>query len=82
MTGMEIAIVVICCLFVVVLLVAVIAKASMMSKQNRRIREQAEKKADGGNCVLDIVQNGKVVRVECSAIADGIDSAEGNKKEA
>ena len=53
MTGMEIAIVVVSILFVVVLVIAI-----AFNEEIRQIRESDK-------YLLDIVQNGKVVRIEC-----------------
>ncbi len=68
MTGMEIAIVVVCILFAVVLLVAIIAKGISMSKQMRAYKEEIKKIEDSDKYLLDIVQDGKVVRIECKDV--------------
>lgn len=65
MTGMEIAIVVVSILFVVVLVIAIAFKATLMAKQARRFNEEIRQIRESDKYLLDIVQNGKVVRIEC-----------------
>ena len=65
MTGMEVAIVVVCILFAVAMLTAIIAKGILMAKQVRAYKEEIKKIEDSDKYLLDIVQDGKVVRIEC-----------------
>ncbi len=60
---METAIIVVCVVIAVLLLAAIIYKAVLLAKQIRHDREAAE--ADDGKVhFLEIVQSGKVVRIE------------------
>ena len=65
MTGMEVAIVVVCILFAVAMLAAIIVKGISMAKQVRAYKEEIKKIEDSDKYLLDIVQDGKVVRIEC-----------------
>ena len=65
MTGMEVAIVVVCILFSVAMLTAIIVKGISMAKQVRAYKEEIKKIEDSDKYLLDIVQDGKVVRIEC-----------------
>ena len=76
MTGMEIAIGVISVLFVVVLVVAIAFKATMMVKQARRFKEEIKQIRESDKYLLDIVQNGKVVRIECRDVNSEVIGAE------
>lgn len=62
---MEVAIVVICTIFAGLLLAAVIFKAVAMGKQMKRYREELARLAENEKYLLDIVQDGKTVRIEC-----------------
>lgn len=68
MTGMEVAIVVVCVLFAVVMLAAIIVKGISMSKQMRLFKEELKQIEGSDKYLLDIVQNGKVVRIECKDV--------------
>lgn len=68
MTGMEVAIVVVCVLFAVVMLAAIIVKGISMSKQMRAFKEELKQIEGSDKYLLDIVQNGKVVRIECKDV--------------
>lgn len=65
---MEVVIIVICSLFAAALLVALIVKAVSMAKQMQRYREEIEQIRDSENYLLDIVQDGKTVRIECKDV--------------
>lgn len=65
---MEILIVVICTLFAAGLLAAVVFKAVSMAKQMRRYREELLQIQDSDKYLLDIVQDGKTVRIECKDV--------------
>lgn len=62
---MEIAIIVICVLLLAALAAAVVMKAIALAKQMRRYKAEIEDIAQSDNYLLDIVQDGKTVRVEC-----------------
>ena len=68
MTGMEVAIVVVCVLFAVALLIAIIVKGIAMSKQMHAYKEEIKKIEDSDKYLLDIVQDGKIVRIECKDV--------------
>ena len=65
---MDIAIVVVCSLFAAGLLAAVIFKAVSMVKQMRRFREEIAQIQGSDQYLLDIVQDGKTVRIECKDV--------------
>lgn len=65
---MEIVIVVICIIFVVSLAAAVIYKAIMMVKQMRQYKREMKEIQDSDKYLLDIVQEGKTVRIECKDV--------------
>ena len=81
---MEVVIIVICSLFASALLVALIVKAVSMAKQMRRYREEIEQIRDSENYLLDIVQDGKTVRIECKDVnSDNVEvvAADGKEEE-
>ncbi len=81
---MEVVIIVICSLFAAALLVALIVKAVSMAKQMRRYREEIEQIRDSENYLLDIVQDGKTVRIECKDVnSDNVEvvAADGKEEE-
>lgn len=65
---MEVAIIVISSLFAAALLVAVIFKAVSLIKQMRRYREELAQISDSEKYLLDIVQDGKTVHIECKDV--------------
>lgn len=65
---MDIAIVVVCSLFAAGLLAALIFKAVSMVKQMRRFREEIAQIQGSDQYLLDIVQDGKTVRIECKDV--------------
>lgn len=65
---MDIAIVVVCSLFAAGLLAAVVFKAVSMVKQMRRFREEIAQIQGSDQYLLDIVQDGKTVRIECKDV--------------
>ena len=65
---MEIVIVVICILFVAALAAAVIYKAITMVKQMRRYKQEINEIQNSDKYLLDIVQEGKTVRIECKDV--------------
>lgn len=65
---MEIVIIVVCSLFAAGLFAALVAKAVSMVKQMRRYREELAQISDSENYLLDIVQDGKTVRIECKDV--------------
>lgn len=65
---MDIAIVVVCTLFAAGLLVALVSKAVSMVKQMRRFREEIAQIQGSDQYLLDIVQDGKTVRIECKDV--------------
>lgn len=81
---MEVVIIVICSLFAAALLVALIVKAVSMAKQMRLYREEIEQIRDSENYLLDIVQDGKTVRIECKDVnSDNVEvvAADGKEEE-
>lgn len=81
---MEVVIIVICSLFAAALLVALIVKAVSMAKQMQRYREEIEQIRDSENYLLDIVQDGKTVRIECKDVnSDNVEvvAADGKEEE-
>ena len=79
---MEIAIIIICSLFAAALLAAVVIKAIALAKQIRRYREELAQIGDSENYLLDIVQDGKTVRIECKDVnSDNVEFiADGEEK--
>ena len=65
---MEIVIVVVCSLFAAGLLAALVFKAVSMIKEMRRFREELAKIKSSDQYLLDIVQDGKTVRIECKDV--------------
>ncbi len=65
---MDIAIVVVCSLFAAGLFAAVVFKAVSMVKQMRRFREEIAQIQGSDQYLLDIVQDGKTVRIECKDV--------------
>ncbi len=65
---MEIVIVVVCSLFAAGLLAALVFKAVSMIKDMRRFREELAKIKSSDQYLLDIVQDGKTVRIECKDV--------------
>lgn len=65
---MEIAIIVICVLLLAALAAAVVMKAIALAKQMRRYKAELEGIARSDKYLLDIVQDGKTVRVECKDV--------------
>lgn len=65
---MEVLIVVICLIFVAALTVAVVFKAVTMVKQVRRYKRELEDIESSDKYLLDIVQEGKTVRIECKDV--------------
>lgn len=65
---MEIAIIVICSLFAAALLAAVVFKSVSLAKQMRVFREELAQIGDSEKYLLNIVQDGKTVRIECKDV--------------
>ena len=63
---MEVLIVVICTLFVAG--IAAVYKAVTMAKEMKKYRQELEKIRDNDKYLLDIVQEGKTVRIECKDV--------------
>ncbi len=80
---MEIVIVVVCSLFAAGLLAALVFKAVSMIKDMRRFREELAKIKSSDQYLLDIVQDGKTVRIECKDVnSDNVELiAKGEEKE-
>lgn len=60
---METAIIVVCVVIAVLLLAAIVYKAVLLAKRIRRDREASDAEDRNVRC-LEIVQNGKVIRIE------------------
>ena len=65
---MEVLIVVICTLFVTGIAAALVYKAVTMAKEMKKYRQELEKIRDNDKYLLDIVQEGKTVRIECKDV--------------
>ena len=65
---MEVLIVVICTLFVAGIAAALVYKAVTMAKEMKKYRKELEKIRDNDKYLLDIVQEGKTVRIECKDV--------------
>ena len=65
---MEVLIVVICTLFVAGIADALVYKAVTMAKEMKKYRQELEKIRDNDKYLLDIVQEGKTVRIECKDV--------------
>lgn len=62
---MEIVVIVVISLLAVVLLVALIAKALELKKRIAKGKEEMQQIEQSDQYLLDIVQEGKTVRIEC-----------------
>lgn len=62
---MEIVVIVVISLLAVVLLVALIAKALELKKRIVKSKEEMQQIEQSDQYLLDIVQEGKTVRIEC-----------------
>lgn len=79
---MEVLIVVICLIFVAALTAAVVFKAVTMVKQMRRYKRELEDIAQSDKYLLDIVQEGKTVRIECKDVnSDNVQLVSDDAKE-
>lgn len=65
---MEVLIVVVCLLLAAALAVAIVLKAVSMAKQARRYKQELAEIRDSDKYLLDIVQGGKTVRIECKDV--------------
>ena len=65
---MEVVIIVICVIIVAALAAAVIYKAITMAKRMRQYKREIKEIQESDKYLLDIVQNGKTVRIECKDV--------------
>ena len=65
---MEVVIVIICTVFAAVLLALLIVKAVGLSKQVKAYRAAMAELEQSDSYLLDIVQNGKTVHIECTDV--------------
>lgn len=78
---MDILIVVICVLFLTALLAALIFKAVAMAKQMKRDKEEIAQIQNSDAYLLDIVQAGKTVRIECKDVnSDNVELISANDR--
>lgn len=79
---MDVVLVIICTLVTAVLLGVVVYKAIALIKEISAGKQTTNEVRESENCMIDIVQNDKTVKIACSCVDDSIDRlADGEKEE-